>query len=122
MILGAELIQRKHESVGVVAEVPWVVCVVELPFGRRYLIEIPVRGRERRWIRGFRDRDVEVADVREAVDVLVANDETVNLVVPDDDGIGQEVVVATRGEQIACCVPEVREGIQHPIRSRSLVW
>src|SRR6516225_621245 len=116
MILGAELIQREHESVGVVAEVPWVVCVVELPFGRRYLIEIPVRGRERRWIRGFRDRDVEVAGEIVTVYVLVPYDKAIDLIVPHDNGIGQETVGACRG-QAACCVPEVREGIQHPIRS-----
>ena len=84
----AEHVEREHERVVVVAEVSGEVGV-EAALGGRDRIELPVGRAKRGGSAGRGHSDVEAADMRVEVDILVTDDESADLLVVGDDGVGQ---------------------------------
>src|SRR5262249_9274455 len=82
----AKHVQSEDESIVVVAEVSRIVGI-ESGFGGDDLVELPMGSQEigRVVVRG--DGEIKSADVRVEVHILIADDETSDLLVVGDDGI-----------------------------------
>src|SRR5262249_32009816 len=105
----AEHVQREDQGVVVVAKVAGVVGV-EAALGGGDLVKDPVRAGQGRRVAGPRDGQVEGADVGAEVHVLVADDETADLLVVGDDGVG-ELGAGVGAGQAAGGEKEVRQAV-----------